>query len=104
MDLAEHVRVLSPTLALIIGQPLSAGSQEGKELDCEVSYTEEKLKPLFQIFGKLHCLVDDCVHLQQDARITKVGYNAYYDHKLALLGNRRLMVAEGVANDCIQFC
>ena len=27
--------------------------------------------------------VDDHIHLQQAARTTKVGYNAFYDHKLA---------------------
>ena len=27
--------------------------------------------------------MDDCVHLQQAAGTTIVGYNAYYDHKLA---------------------
>ena len=32
---------------------------------------------------KLHCVVDNRIHLQQAAGTTKVGYNAYYDHKLA---------------------
>ena len=27
--------------------------------------------------------VDNCVHLQQAAGTTKVGYNAFYDHKLS---------------------
>ena len=27
--------------------------------------------------------MDDHIHLQQAAGTTKVGYNAYYDHKLA---------------------
>ena len=35
------------------------------------------------MIGKLHCLVDNCVHLQQAAGTTMVGYNAYYTHKLA---------------------
>ena len=74
---------MSPSLALIIGQPLSTGSQEGMEVDSEVSYTEEQLKPLFEILGKLYCLVEDRLHLQQVAGTTKVGYNAYYDYKLA---------------------
>ena len=70
MDFAEHVRVLSPNLVLIIGKPLSAGSQEGMEVDSEVSYTEEQLKPLFEIQGMLHCLVEDRVHLQTAAGTT----------------------------------
>ena len=35
------------------------------------------------MLGKLQGLVDDHIHLQQAAGTTKVGYNAYYDHKLA---------------------
>ena len=46
-------------------------------------YTEEDLRPLYLLLGKLHCLVDDCVHIQQTAGTTKVGYNAYYEFKMA---------------------
>ena len=53
------------------------------ELDSSVSYAEEELQPLVWLLGKLHCLVYNRVHLQQAAGTTKVGYNAYYDHKLA---------------------
>ena len=35
------------------------------------------------MIGKLHCLVDNCIHLQQAAGTAMVGYNAYYNHKLA---------------------
>ena len=52
-------------------------------MDCSNTYTEEQLAPLIVMLGKLHCLVDDCIHLQQAAGTTKVGYNAYYDYKLA---------------------
>ena len=52
-------------------------------MDTSVSYTEEELRPLFQTFGKLHCLVDDHVHLQQAAITTIVVYNSYYEQKLA---------------------
>ena len=55
------------------------------ELDSSNVYTEEELSPLFWMLGKLHCLVDDHIHLQQAAGTTKVDYNAYYDHKLALI-------------------
>ena len=35
------------------------------------------------MLGKLQHLVDACIHLQQAAGNTEVGYNAYYDHKLS---------------------
>ena len=82
LDIAEHTRVLSPNLALNFGQPLPGGAAKtDMELDSLVSYREEELQPLFWLLRKLHCLVDNRVHLQQAARTTKVGYNAYYDHK-----------------------
>ena len=52
-------------------------------MDCSNVYTEEQLAPLFGMLGKLQRLVDDQIHLQQAAGTTKVGYNAYYDHKLS---------------------
>ena len=39
--------------------------------------------PLFSMIWKIQRFVDDRIHLQQAAGTTKVGYNAYYDHKLA---------------------
>ena len=84
MDIAEHARVLSPNLALNFSQPLPGGAADAEmELDSLNSFTEEELQPLLWLPRKLHCLVDDRVHLQQAAGTTKVGYNAYYDHKLA---------------------
>ena len=35
------------------------------------------------MIGKLHCLVDNHIHLQQAAGTTMVGYNTYYTHKIA---------------------
>ena len=32
---------------------------------------------------KVARFVDDCIHLQQAAGTTEVGYNAFYDNKLA---------------------
>ena len=40
------------------------------------------LSPLLEKIGGLHCLVDNHVHLQQSAGTSKVGYKAFYDHKL----------------------
>ena len=84
LDIAEHANVLAPNLALNFSRPLSANvSVAGEHMDCSNVYTEEQLAPLFRILGKLHCLVDDHIHMQQAAGTTKVGYNAYYDFKLA---------------------
>ena len=48
-------------------------------MDCSKVYMEELLAPLFTMIGKLPCLVDNHIHLQQAAGTTKV----YYNHKLA---------------------
>ena len=47
------------------------------------SFKEEDLQPLYLLLRKLHCLVDDHVHIQQTAGTTKVRYNAYYEYKVA---------------------
>ena len=52
-------------------------------MDSSEVYSEDELGPQYGLLGKLHCLVDDCVHLQQTACSTKVGYNAYYEFKMA---------------------
>ena len=43
----------------------------------------DQIAPLLEKLGKLHCLVDNRIHMQQAAGTTKVSYNAYYNHKLA---------------------
>ena len=83
MDLAEHAKVLAPNLAPNLGQPLSNTAVPVDRMDCSNTYTEDQLIPLYGMIGKLQGLVDDRIHLQQAAGTTKVGYNAYYDHKLA---------------------
>ena len=52
-------------------------------MDCSEGSPDEQIAPLLEMIGKLHCLVDNRIHLQQAAGTTKVGYNAYYNHKLA---------------------
>ena len=39
------------------------------------------ISPLLTKIGRLHCLVDNRVHLQQSAGMSVVGYNAFYTHK-----------------------
>ena len=83
MDITEHAKVLAPNLVANVGQPISNTAGAGERMDCSNTYTEGQLTPLFSTLGKLQGLVDDHIHLQQAAGTTKVGYNAYYDHKLA---------------------
>ena len=42
------------------------------------------LSPLITKIGRLHCLVDNRVHLHQSAGMSSVGYNAFYTHKNSL--------------------
>ena len=46
-------------------------------------YTEDQLRHLYGLLGKLHSLVDDHIHLQHSAGTTKLGYNAYYEFKMS---------------------
>ena len=51
-------------------------------VDKSRTYTEDQLVPLIGMIWKVVRFVDDCVHLQQAAAVTKVGYNVFYDYKL----------------------
>ena len=52
-------------------------------MDNSKFYSEDQLAPLIGMIWKIVRFVDNHVHLQQAARNTKVGYNSFYDHKLA---------------------
>ena len=52
-------------------------------MDFSKVYTEKQLAPLIGMVWKVQRFVDDHIHLQQAPETTKVGYNAFYDHKLA---------------------
>ena len=62
-DIAEHARLLAPSLALNFGAP-PAGAEAEMEVDDSVILTGEQLKPLFKFIGGLLCQVEDKVHLQ----------------------------------------
>ena len=72
-------------MTLQVCQPLSANAYKaevsGEPTNC--STLGDQIAPLLEKLGKLHCLVDNRIHLQQAAGTTMVGYNAYYNHKLA---------------------
>ena len=52
-------------------------------VDSSKFYSEDELAPLIGMIWKVVRFVDDHVHLQQAAGTMKVGYNLFYDHKLA---------------------
>ena len=52
-------------------------------MDNSKFYSEDQLAPLIGMIWKIVRFIDDRVHLQQAAGTTKVGYNSFYDHKLA---------------------
>ena len=85
MEVSESVKGLAPCLAFQVCQPPSSKSSEGgasgEPTSC--STLGEQIAPLLEKIGRLHCLVDNRIHLQQAAGTTMVGYNAYYTHKIA---------------------
>ena len=83
MDLTEHARHLIPNLAPLVGQPISNSADCELRVDNSKFYLEDQLAPLIGMIWKVVRFVDDRVHLQQAAGYTKVGYNAFYEHKLA---------------------
>ena len=52
-------------------------------MGCSNAYTRYSSLLFFQMLGKLHCLMDNCIYWQQKEGYTEVGYNSYYDFKLA---------------------
>ena len=52
-------------------------------MDNSKFYSEDQLAPLIGMIWKVVRFVDNCVHLQQAARTTKVGYNVFYDYKMS---------------------
>ena len=83
LDLTEHARHLIPNLAPLVGQPISNSANFELWVDNSKFYSEEQLAPLIGMIWKVVRFLDDRVHLQQAAGTTKVGYNSFYDHKLA---------------------
>ena len=68
MDISEHAKVLVPSLELKVCQPLptnaSGVNTPGEPMDCSDGSPDEQIAPLLKMIGKLHCLVDNCIHLQ----------------------------------------
>ena len=89
LDLAEHARHLVPNLAPLVGWPLLNATDFELRVDKSRTYTEDQLVPLIGMIWKIVRFVDNCVHLQQAAAVTKVGYNVFYDYKLAQINGNQ---------------
>ena len=89
LDLAEHARHLIPNLAPLVGQPILNLANFELWVDNSKFYSEDQLAPLIGMIWKVVRFVDDRVHLQQAAGVTKVGYNVFYDYKLAQINGNQ---------------
>ena len=82
LDLAKTVEGLAPYLMLnVCSTPPDNASEVGASVVTSPSTVGDILSPLLTKIGRLHCLVDNRVHLQQSAGMSVVGYNAFYTHK-----------------------
>ena len=82
LDLAKTVEGLAPYLMLnVCSTPPDNASEAGASAVTSPSTVGDILSPLITKIGRLHCLVDNRVHLQQSASLSTVGYNAFYTHK-----------------------
>ena len=76
-------RIGVPNSAPLVGQPILNSADFELRVDSSKFYLEDQLTPLISMIWKVVRFVDNCIHLQQAAGATKVGYNVFYDHKLA---------------------
>ena len=84
LDLAKTVEGLAPYLTLTVClTPPADSSEAGASVVTSPSTVGDILSPLITKIGRLHCLVDNPVYLQQSACMSSVGYNAFYTHKTA---------------------
>ena len=84
LELAKIVEGLAPYLTLNVCQtPPADSSEAGASVVTRPSTVADIISPLLTKIGRLHCLVDNRVHLQQSASLSTVGYNAFYTHKSA---------------------
>ena len=70
-------------LAPLVGKPILNATDFELRVDNFKLYLEGQLAPLIGMIWKIVRFVDNRIHLQQASRATKVGYNAFYEHKLA---------------------
>ena len=89
LDLTDYARHLVPNLVPLVSQPLLNATDFELRVDKSRTYTEDQLVPLISMIWKIVRFVDDRVHLQQAAAVTKVGYNVFYDYKLAQINGNQ---------------
>ena len=84
-ELAKIVEGVAPYLALTVCQtPPADPSGAATPVVTSPLTVGDIISPLLSKVGRLHCLVDNRVHLQQSANTSTVGYNAFYAHKNSL--------------------
>ena len=77
LELAEIVKGVAPYLTLNVCQtPPADSSEAATSVVTSPSTVADIISPLLTKIGRLHCLVDNCVHLQQSANLSTMGYNA----------------------------
>ena len=85
LELAKIVERLAPYLTLNVCQtPPADSSEAATSVVTSPTTMSDIISPLLTKIGRLHCLVDNRVHLQQSASLSTVGYNAFYTHKNSL--------------------
>merc|ERR1711895_92156 len=85
----------------VCSTPPDNASEAGASAVTSPSTVGDILSPLITKIGRLHCLVDNRVHLQQSAGMSSVGYNAFYTHKISL--NQGLKNYSGHARASAEF-
>ena len=100
LDLFEHALSLSPNLSssLISGLDTDTATSQDK-MDSFKVFSLEELCPLYGLLRKLHCLVDDCVYIQQCAGRSKVGYEVFYEYKIAHMEDSPNFSSQAAAKD-----
>ena len=81
LDLSQCVNGLAPYLALQAGQTPSISSKVAANGETSPLTVGDIISPILSKIGGLHLLVDNCVHLQQSASMSAVGYSAFYSFK-----------------------
>ena len=84
LELSELVKGLTPYLASTVCQtPSDIGTSSEVYASGETRplTVGDIVSPLLSKIGGLHLLVDNCVHLQQSAGMSVVGYKAFYAQK-----------------------
>ena len=73
-----------PCLASTFGPSGSDGDDMLAEVDPTIPLTVGDIQPVWHAVKTLRCMLDDCIHIQQMAGTTMIGYVPMYNHILEL--------------------